>query len=504
MSARAAFAYGAPIGALGGLIGLGGAEFRLPVLKAAFGYEAKRAVAANLAVSCITVIASLAIRSAATPWESLWALWPPIVGLTAGAVVGARAGASFASRLSHERFERLILVLLVAIGALLIGEAFLPLRTAGLSLGLAASIVVGAAIGSGIGVVSSLLGVAGGELLIPTFVLVFGADMKVAGTASLCVSLPTLFVGLRQYQTVLDRRDLGGLIVPMGFGSILGAFVGALAMPLVPSNALKVVLGIILMISAARIFRDRATLRIATTTSAVDSGLLPPLLARFAARHGCRTQVSSVGSGRAFELLASGEADVALTHAPEREQSALRDAVAKTVTPFMQNRFVLVGPKEAATELVGATRASEVMKCVARSGRPFVSRSDESGTHDRERALWAQIRATPARVASSQGGMAATLRMASAERAFTLSDYATYAALADELDLAVLFDDQHELGNVYSLALSSRAAPRVETLVASLSVFLRSAEARETLRSTALPSLCEVELFGESQIESSF
>ena len=475
MSARAAFAYGAPIGALGGLIGLGGAEFRLPVLKAAFGYEAKRAVAANLAVSCITVIAALAIRSAATPWQSLWALWPPIVGLTGGAVVGARAGASFASRLSHERFERLILVLLVAIGALLIGEAFLPLRPGGLSLGLLGSIVAGAAIGSGIGVVSSLLGVAGGELLIPTFVLVFGADMKVAGTASLCVSLPTLFVGLRQYQTVLDRRDLEGLIVPMGFGSILGAFVGALAMPLVPSNALKVVLGVILMISAARIFGKRTTtLRIATTTSAVDSGLLPPLLTRFAARHGCRTHLSSVGSGRAFELLASGEADVALTHSPEREQAALRDAVAKSITPFMQNRFVLVGPKEAATELVGARRASEVMKRVAESGRAFVSRSDESGTHDRERALWAQIGAKPERIASSQGGMAATLRLASTERAFTLSDHATYAALANELDLEVLFDDQQELGNVYSLALSSRATPRMENLVAALGVFLCS------------------------------
>lgn len=105
---------------------------------------------------------------------------------------------------------------------------------------------------------SSLLGVAGGELIIPTLLFIFGADIVTAGTVSLLVSLPTVAVGVGRHArrgTYSDRADLTATIVPMGVGSITGAVVGGLLVGLAPDSLLKALLGIILIVSAARVFR---------------------------------------------------------------------------------------------------------------------------------------------------------------------------------------------------------------------------------------------------------
>lgn len=250
--------YGVPIGALGGLLGLGGAEFRLPVLKAAFGYPTHQAVVLNLAVSVLTLLGALVIRVRVAPTAPLLSLMPIVVALIAGATVGAHRGAAYASRLSVERLERLILVLLVTIGLSLGVEAFASWQSPGVPGGLPVRVPIALVLGAGIGVVSSLLGVAGGELLIPTLVFVFGADITTAGTASVLVSLPTVGVGLRRYTRaglLGQRSDVGGLIVPMGLGSIVGAVIGGSLVPYVPARALKLILGVILIASAVRIFR---------------------------------------------------------------------------------------------------------------------------------------------------------------------------------------------------------------------------------------------------------
>ncbi|WP_437979240.1 sulfite exporter TauE/SafE family protein [Sorangium sp. So ce295] len=126
----AAFQFGAPIGTLGGLIGLGGAEFRLPVLKANFGYPAARAVALNLEVSLITLAASLVARLRVTGVDPLIPLAPVLLALVAGSMVGAYLGASYAARIPAAKLERWIFVLLVAIGLALMVEAFVPWRRA--------------------------------------------------------------------------------------------------------------------------------------------------------------------------------------------------------------------------------------------------------------------------------------------------------------------------------------------------------------------------------------
>lgn len=254
----AAMLYGAPIGTLGGLIGLGGAEFRLPVLKAAFGYPTPQAVALNLAVSLVTLLASIAIRLPSTSWSSIEGLVPVMGALIAGSMTGAYFGASYAARISVQRLERLIVLLLVAIGCLLVVEGLLPWKSIGIPFGLAVRLPLAVGLGGGIGVVSSLLGVAGGELIIPTLVFAFGADIKIAGTVSIMISLPTVSVGPLRYakkSSYKDGADLRQLVLPMGLGSIIGAVAGGYLVPFVPAGLLKIGLGVILIVSAVRIFR---------------------------------------------------------------------------------------------------------------------------------------------------------------------------------------------------------------------------------------------------------
>lgn len=252
-----AFLVAIPIGLLGGLIGLGGAEFRLPVLAGPLRYVAKQAVPLNLAISLVTLATSLASRAGSMDMTAIGNLAPTIGAMIAGALVTAFLGPALASRISNASLERVILVLLVVIGAAVIVESFLPTETAALvpvALWPAAAFVLGLAIG----LVSSLLGVAGGELIIPSFVFAFGAPIKIAGTASLLVSLPTVSVGILRYWrrgAYADRTALRETVVPMGAGSVIGAVLGGLLLGIVPAAALKVGLGIILIVSAIRVFR---------------------------------------------------------------------------------------------------------------------------------------------------------------------------------------------------------------------------------------------------------
>src|SRR5215218_4951519 len=121
----AALLYGAPIGLLGGLIGLGGAEFRLPVLAGVFRYPARRAVALNLTISLITVVSALLIRGGTLSLAPLVGLLPIVVAMIIGAVSAAYVGTTLVHRVSERLLERVILVFLVVIGAALIVEAFL-------------------------------------------------------------------------------------------------------------------------------------------------------------------------------------------------------------------------------------------------------------------------------------------------------------------------------------------------------------------------------------------
>jgi len=253
---RRAFGWCVPIGGLGGLIGLGGGEFRLPVLMYAIGFDARSAVPLNLLTSLVTLAFSLAIRSRAVSLGAVVPHLPEMAGLLAGGMASAFYGAKLVSRLSNTHLVRLIAALLGAIGLLMMAEAFLPFHSGDLlPASTMAHLAVGATIGIGVGLVSSILGVAGGELLIPALILVFGAEIKTAGSASILVSLGVVLIGLWRYWragTIPTGRGAQRITTAMAAGSIIGATLGGLALAYSPVALLKVLLGSVLLIAAAK------------------------------------------------------------------------------------------------------------------------------------------------------------------------------------------------------------------------------------------------------------
>jgi len=253
-----AFGGGAVIGSLGGLIGLGGAEFRLPLLIGPFRFAALEAVILNKAMSLVVVATALMFRTRTVPFETVAAHWPIIFNLLAGSLIGAWFGAGWAVRARSETLYKVIAMLLVVIAAVLLfghsTHADQPLLTGTVQL------VAGVGAGLTIGVVASLLGVAGGELLIPTLVLLFGADMKLAGSLSLAVSMPTMLVSFTRYSRdqsfAVLGRNLTFLLV-MALGSICGTFIGGLLLGIVRGFVLLPGLAVILVISAIKVWRHQ-------------------------------------------------------------------------------------------------------------------------------------------------------------------------------------------------------------------------------------------------------
>lgn len=257
-SAPAAFGTGAVIGALGGLIGLGGAEFRLPLLISVFGFKGLEAVVLNKATSLVVVASALPFRASRVPFDQVADHWPTIVNLLAGSLAGAWFGAGWSTRMKTEMLYRVIAILLVVIAGVLLFAH----NTAGAAPAFtgAALVVAGIIAGFAIGVVASLLGVAGGEFLMPTLVLLFGADVKLAGSLSLAVSLPTMLVGFTRYsrdQSFSVVRQNWAFLLVMAAGSIMGTFLGGLALGIVSNAVLLPLLAALLVISSVKVWRHK-------------------------------------------------------------------------------------------------------------------------------------------------------------------------------------------------------------------------------------------------------
>ena len=246
------------IGALGGLIGLGGAEFRLPLLIGVFRFAALEAVILNKTMSLVVVASALPFRAGTVSFADLAGHWTIIVNLLAGSLLGAWFGAGWAIRMKQERLYRVISILLAAIAVVLLlghdSAATAPALTG------ATQAVVGVAAGFIIGVVAALLGVAGGELLIPTLILLFGANIKLAGSLSLAVSLPTVIVGFARYSqdrsfAVLSQNMR--FVLVMAAGSLVGSFVGGRLVGVVSSGVLLPLLAAVLLLSAVKVWRHK-------------------------------------------------------------------------------------------------------------------------------------------------------------------------------------------------------------------------------------------------------
>jgi uncharacterized protein len=253
-----AFLAGAVIGTLGGLIGLGGAEFRLPLLIGLFRFGALQAVILNKAMSLVVVASALPFRMGTVPLDAVLARWDVLANLLAGSLLGAWLGAGWATQLKSKTLYRVIAVLLILIAIVLVLGHETHSAGQGVFAQPVVRLIAGVVAGFGIGVVASLLGVAGGELLIPTLVLLFGADIKLAGSLSLAVSLPTMLVGFARYSRDRSFAVLGqnrSFVLVMAAGSLVGAFLGGQLLGIVPSAVLLPLLATILLISSVKVWR---------------------------------------------------------------------------------------------------------------------------------------------------------------------------------------------------------------------------------------------------------
>jgi uncharacterized membrane protein YfcA len=252
-----AFGWCVPIGGLAGLVGLGGGEFRLPVLLYVVGYPARTAVPLNLAVSLVTLAFALVIRSSVVSVGALVPYLNEVVGLAIGGVASAFYGARFVSAIKNEYLIKTIATLLAALGILILFEVAYPFQYAqAVPAGAALHFGAGFALGIVIGLVSSILGVAGGELLVPTMMFIFGANIKTAGTASIVISVCVVASGLWRYwrsgamETRLGARRI---VSAMSAGSLIGAALGGLAVGFAPVAAIKTILGFVLIAAAAKV-----------------------------------------------------------------------------------------------------------------------------------------------------------------------------------------------------------------------------------------------------------
>ena len=247
---------GASVGLLGGLVGLGGAEFRLPLLLGLFAFVALQGVIVNKAMSLVVVFVALPSRLAAVPLDQLATHWFVAGSLLLGSLPGAWMGASWATRLRAASLHRVLGVLLLAIAGVFAVYHFGWLPQ--LSLPTAAQAVAGVVAGFGIGVVAALMGVAGGELLVPVITVLFAVDVKLAGSLSLLVSLPTMLVGFARYSRAAAfsvLRENGRFVTAMAGGSVAGSVAGGLLLGAVPEEVLVPTVVVLLLISAVKVWR---------------------------------------------------------------------------------------------------------------------------------------------------------------------------------------------------------------------------------------------------------
>ena len=228
------------------------------------------------------------------------------------------------------------------------------------------------------------------------------------------------------------------------------------------------------------------TILLATTTSTRDSGLLDVLVPLFEKKTGHTVKTIAVGTGQSLALGARGEADVVLAHAPELERRYVAEGSLTNRRPVMHNDFVLVGPPADPAGIRGATGAAEAFRRIAGRQVRFVSRGDNSGTHNKERSLWKAAGVIPGGpwFLESGQGMGATLVIASEKDAYALTDRGTYLAFQQRLRLTILLEGDAPLLNSYHvLEVNPARHPKVNAGGGkAFADFLVSAEAQEVIR----------------------
>ena len=204
--------------------------------------------------------------------------------------------------------------------------------------------------------------------------------------------------------------------------------------------------------SAAPAFAQQP-IRLSTTTSTDNSGLLAHLLPAFEAKYKSKVHVIAVGSGKALELAKNGDVDVALVHARAAEDAFVAAGHGIGRRNVMYNDFVLACPVADPARIHGGKDVIAAFRNIAASGARFVSRGDKSGTDTMEQSYWqaAGVKPAPPRYISAGLGMGEVLNMAAELDACTLSDRASFATYRARTGLAVMVQGDVRMHNPYGI-----------------------------------------------------
>ena len=219
-------------------------------------------------------------------------------------------------------------------------------------------------------------------------------------------------------------------------------------------------------------------LKLSTTTSTDNSGLLKALLPTFEQKYDCKVDVIAVGTGKALKLAEAGDVDVTLVHARAKEDKFVADGFGVNRRDVMYNDFVLIGPKNDPAGIKSVKTAAEAMAKIAAAKVKFISRGDDSGTHSKEKGLWKTADMTPTGdwYVEAGRGMGDVITMANELQGYTLTDRGTFIAYQDKIELPVLFAGDPAMFNPYGvIAVNPKLHPHVNyDLAMSFIAFLTS------------------------------
>ncbi|MBN1671835.1 MAG: substrate-binding domain-containing protein [Kiritimatiellae bacterium] len=194
-------------------------------------------------------------------------------------------------------------------------------------------------------------------------------------------------------------------------------------------------------------------LKLATTTSTYETGLLDYIFPPFEKKHDLKIHIISVGTGKAIKIAENGDVDVIMVHARKAEDKFVADGFGVNRRDIMYNDFLIMGPADDPAGITGLKDAKQALKKIAEAEATFVSRGDDSGTHKKERLLWGKVDYTPqgAWYLEAGQGMSATLRMADEKNAYVMLDRATYLDNKDKVRLKVMVEGDKDLFNPYGV-----------------------------------------------------
>lgn len=210
---------------------------------------------------------------------------------------------------------------------------------------------------------------------------------------------------------------------------------------------------ITLLLGSQIVYASATVIRLATTTSTENSGLLSKLLPEFERATKNKVHVIAVGTGKALRLLREGDVDVVLVHARAAEDKLIADGLGVNRKDVMYNDFVIVGDPSDPAKIKGITDAAQALKQIAQHNAVFVSRGDESGTHKKEMFLWREAQVNPIGqwYREAGQGMGKVLQMAGELGAYTLTDRGTWLAYQKSSPLKIMIQGDARLFNPYGI-----------------------------------------------------